>query len=1052
MKKIILGLFTLLTLLPQVTRGQHGSLCFENYTIRDGLSNNSINAVLQTRDGYLWMATKDGLDRFDGKAFRIFKHNPADSTSLPENYVMCLLEDRNGDFWIGTWGRGLCRFDPDRERFIHYDAPEDQDDFIQALFEDRQGTLWFGTTSGGLRSLDPVTKARRIFSKSLDHPHGFPADNITSIVQDSTGDLWLGTLDAGLIRIDLACGGYQRIPLPITAVQHVMFQSNSILWLSSDRGLYLYDLVRKQALFHPDIPVAWRGYLTTPIQQSLCDRQQRIWVGTYEYRGLMLFEPDRSGTSRFYHISQEDDNPHSLISDRIRCIYEDHRGNLWFGSEEGLNKLPKREPFTQYRFLPLRRNSLGGRVVSSILEGRDRRLWVGLGGGGFDCIDRVSGKIRHFKNDPLDANSLSENDVVTLYEDEEGRLWIGTSRGGLNCYDPSTGRFSRFTAEPHRPGSIASNWVQQIHKTRDGLFLVGTNAALQVFDRSSGIFSAFRPAVKPGSPAFPLTLQVNAVFEDREGELWIGTWLDGLWRYNPATLELRHYLPEPGLGHGISSTKVTTLCEDSHGAIWIGTHSGGLNCLDKRTGVFITYTTKDGLPNDVVFGIQEDQHGNLWISTLNGLARFDPRQKSFRIYDEADGIINNQFNWRASYQSSEGMIYFGGANGLIAFFPDSIRIDPSPPPVALTSLKIFNQEAVLPRPLRAMKEVMLPYRQNFFTIEFTALDIAPPRKHHFLYRLQGIDPEWTSPGIQTLAAYTDIRPGFYNFSVKACNADDIWSEPVSLAIRVLPPWWQAWWFKIGIALLAIGATFAVYRYRIRRLLQIYRIRFNIASDLHDEIGSNLSSISVESQMVLQNGNLQPELKEQLTTISQTARETVDAMRDIVWFINPRNDSGENVLFKLKETASRLLFGMNWSFADSTNLRLDLFNLEIRRHLFLIYKEALTNVVRHSGASDCHIAIEASANGMKLLIRDNGRGFDRGAVEAHTGLHSMDRRAEKIHAILDVESAPGSGTTVMVTVPYPKYASVWKNVVVKTGRLILSSKNIFQRRGSQRRKS
>ncbi|MBN2356167.1 SMP-30/gluconolactonase/LRE family protein [candidate division KSB1 bacterium] len=1017
MKKISLLSFPLLCLWLPVLLAQQTTLIFEDFTIRDGLSNNSINALVQTRDGYLWIATKDGLNRFDGRVFRVFKRDPSIPNSLPENYIMSLLESRSGVFWIGTWGGGLCRFDAENEHFTRITAPDSDDDYIQALHEDETGAIWFGTTTGGLHCIDPMTGTKLVFSRSRNHPAGFPAENITSIASDTMNILWLGTLDAGLLQFNPVTHDFRPITAVAQPVWHVLFDSDRGLWIGTEGGIHLYDPVSHALVRHPSIPAAQQDYFTTTIRQSLKDRHGRLWVGTYEYRGLLLFEPTRSRSMRFYHLRQEDDNPNSLISDRIRCIYEDRKGNLWFGTEEGLNKLPKRAPFTQYRYLPRRKTSLGGRVVSSILEGRGQILWVGLGGGGFDRIDLKNNTITHYKHDPNNPNSLSDNDVVTIYADRDEILWIGTSRGGLNRFDPTRGIFTRYLHHPDRPTTISSNWVQQILETRAGLFLVGTNNALQIFDRKNGKFSPYQPAIEEGSGPFPSNLQVNALYEDGDGELWIGTWLDGIWRYNPTSRTLMHYLPDIQDRNSLSASKVTVIYEDSRRMIWIGTHSGGLSRYDKVSDTFVTFTTRDGLPNDVVFGIQEDRRGKLWVSTLNGLVKFDPDGKTFRVYDEADGVVNNQFNWRAAFKNDDGVIYFGGANGLISFHPDSIRIDPDPPPVAFTSFKIFEKEAQLPQPLRATTRIVLPHSQNFFTIEYAALDIAPPHKHRYAYQLQGIDQRWVYPGIHTEALYTDIRPGSYTFRVKASNADGIWSDPISMVITVLPPWWQAWWLKILAAALLLIMIYALYSYRIHELKKIHRIRFNIAGDLHDEIGSNLSSIRVESQMLLQNDKLAVREREQLTAISQTAQETVDAMRDIVWFINPKNDDGENILFKMKETAARLLGGMNWSFSVSPGVRMEWFNLEVRRHIFLIYKEALTNVIRHAEADMCRIEIAAVAEGVAIAIHDDGKGFELSRAQNQGGLHNIARRAEKIGAVLTLTGAPGHGVTIDLSVPY-----------------------------------
>ncbi|MFH2031937.1 MAG: two-component regulator propeller domain-containing protein [Bacteroidota bacterium] len=1017
--KILLVLFSFM--LCGALTAQYRSFAFERLTIKEGLSNNSINSVLQTSDGYLWIATKDGLNRYDGHSFKVFKRNALDSTSLPENYVMSLLETRDGNFWIGTWGGGLCRYNPYYETFYRYDRTDIDDNYVQSVFEDSFGYIWYCTTKGGLNKLNPNTSEVIEFSKESNFY--FPSDNITSIIEDEEHNLWVGTLGDGLIKFNPSLGILEQFlnssldlnSISNNSVWHILLDSKDVLYLSTESGWDKFEYKKYVFTHQPKTPTKLQPFLRTSIRQTVKDRQGRYWLGTYNYRGLFLFENKKNGSVRTTHLRREDDNEHSIISDRIRCIYQDSRDNIWIGTEDGLSKLPASQPFMQYQYFPLRKNSLGGRVVSGIYEGKNNILWVGLGGGGFDGIDLNTDEVWHYKNNPNNKNSLSENDVVTIHEDKNGILWIGTSNGGLNRFDPKTKKFTRYLHDPSKSGSISSNWVQQILETSDGLFLVGTNEALEIFDREKEIFKLYSPIIKSGAELFPSITQINALYEDKENNLWIGTWLNGLFRYEPKEHSLHQYMPDTQDPNSISTTKITTIYEDGLGFIWIGTHSGGLNRFDKKSEKFVTYTTQNGLPNDVVFGIQEDSKGSLWVSTMNGLARFNPRSETYRVYDETDGIIHNQFNWRASFKNSSGILYFGGINGLIYFHPDSIKIDTVAPPIVLSSFKIFNKEAELGQSIYSTQEIILPYDQNFFSIEFIALDIAPKHKHSFAYMLEGIDPNWVYSEVQSSASYTDIRSGSYTFWAKASNADRVWSKPISISVVILPAWWNTWWFRLIAGTIIIGIGFGIYNYRISQLLQIHHIRYNIASDLHDEIGSNLSSISVESQMLLESAPLNTTEREQLMDISTTSKETVDAMRDIIWFINPQNTSGEDITFKMNETAVRLLAGIQWTFNVSQYVRFDQFNLEVRRNIFLIYKEVLTNVARHSNAARCDITIEGNSDIVTITIIDNGKGFSINNTKMNSGLYNIKHRAQKIQASLELNSEIGRGTRVRLEI-------------------------------------
>ena len=996
---------------------QLSSIKLERFTINDGLSNNSINSIVQTKDGYLWLATKDGLNRYDGQSFKVFKTNSLDIYSLPENYVMSLLESKDGILWIGTWGSDLCRYDPIFERFIKIN-PQSKSEFVQCIFEDNNGNIWYGTTTNGIKYFNPHTGGIKTYNSRSNPPFYIPFDNITGMINDKQNNLWVATLGGGIIKLNPNSGIFEQYlkndtkknSITDNIVWDIAEDNNSNLLLCTNSGLDLFNPITKQFQHQAYIPNEIKLTLKTAIRKTFINHSGELWIGTYDYHGLYLNEMNSKENKNFICLRNEPEDPYSLVCDRIRWIYEDRQKNLWIGTEDGLNKLPKIKPFTQFKYLPKHKNGLAGRVVSSIVEGKNNILWIGYGGNGFNKINLLTNSIEHFNQDKKNPNSLNVDDVTALYEDEQGILWVGTSYGGLNRFNPKTNNFKSYTHNTKNPYAINSNWIQQLLKTSSGQFLVGTNDGLQVMDRATEKFYNYKPVIKKGLPAFPKRISVNSLYEDSEKNIWIGTWLDGLFRYNPKTFELFHYMPNPS-SNSISGNKVTCITEDSNGNIWIGTYNSGMNKFDKSSGKFISYTTQDGLPNDVVFGILEDKNKFLWISTLKGLAKFDPIKEKFRIYDEADGIVHNQFNWHAYFKNSSGDLYFGGKNGFIKFNPDSIKIENQGPRVGLTSFRVFDKEATLPRSLPTTSKILLEYDQNFFSIDFNALDLMHVNKHNFAYMLVGIDPQWVHAGSRTTAFYTDIKYGTYNFLVKASNADDIWGEVTSIQIEILPPWWNTWWFRIIAVSLFIVVMVGVYRLRIKQLLKIEKIRFGIASDLHDEIGSNLSSISVDSQALLQCTKLCKTEYELSSDISKTAVETIDAIRDIIWFINPKNDPGDEMVFKMKQTAAKLLVNINWTFEATAGIKMDFFNLEERRNIFLLFKEALTNVVRHSGATNCTIRLTGAAKNFSLIIQDNGIGFDTMKVHQNNGLRNMKIRSEKIGGKLFIESSVINGTKI-----------------------------------------
>ncbi len=530
---------------------QLNSFQFDKITIDDGLSNNSINSILQTSDGYLWIATKDGLNRYDGKSFKVFKSVTNDNNSLPENYVMSLLESKNGNLWVGTWGGGICKFDPNFETFTRFDNRENKDDdYIQCLMEDDNNNIWFGTTDNGINCLSPNSKKIKVYNKT----NSLPSNNIIWITSDSSKNLWIGTFNEGVIKFN---------PQTKKSIQYTkentkgLIEDNSILsyyndskkylWIGTFTGITKLDF---NSLTFTKIPIILNENsqpTSAMISQIIKDHNNKFWFGTYDYKGLFINKFEDGNINFFTHIKKEVDNPNSLIADKIRWLYEDKQNNLWIGTEDGLNKLPATHPFMQFKYLPFRETSIGGRVVSSIIEGGSNILWVGYAGDGFDKINLTSSSIEHH-NEGIDLNKpnkykLSAYDVVTLFEDSENILWIGTSSGGLNRFDPISKTFKYYMVDSKNPKSIKSNWVQQIIETHDKKFLIGTNESLEVFNKEDESFSNYLPEIKSSSIKLPKIIAVNALFEDSKNNLWIGTWLDGLYQYDPKQREFFHYMP-----------------------------------------------------------------------------------------------------------------------------------------------------------------------------------------------------------------------------------------------------------------------------------------------------------------------------------------------------------------------------------------------------------------------------------------------------------------------------------------------------------------------------
>ena len=995
---------------------QHQSLAVTRYTIEEGLSDNLINCVLQTRDGFLWVATMNGLNRFDGTHFKIFQHDFSDSLSLSENYIMSLCEDSKGNLWVGTWGGGLCLFNREKEnfsRFRHIPSNPNSinDDYVGSIFEDHDGILWIGTTGGGLNRLDP---------HSIHFKHYFNC-NITSICEQKSGVLWLGTWDNGLkqnglLRFDTKTEMFTSfkhnpnnlLSISSDTVWSVTNEGDSILWLGTYRGVDRFNL-RTYTASHFEKNILDGSV----IRQVFVDKKNRMWAASFNYRGLFLFEKGNDSKQTSLRLLANNNDKTSLNSDCIRWLYEDYYGNLWIGTQNGLNKIAASKQFFQYTYLPTSYKHTVGNVGALFQDGKNN-LWVAYGGGGIDKIDRKTNTRIHFGQN---TKSLSDYDITSIYEDKSGTVWIGTRNGGLNKYNSKSNSFTSYLHNSNNVQSIRANWVHEMFETHDGKFLIQTETGTDVFDRGKNTFARLEESLNDSIDGS--TIWGNIAIEDKSGNLWFSQWLAGVLYYNVKTKKYTRFMPETNNPRSISSTKTTSMFEDSRKNIWICTYGGGVNKFDSATKTFARYTTRNGLPNDAVFKIEEDNNGFLWMSTMNGLARFNPSNETFRRFDVTDGLINNEFMWRSSFKNSKGEMFFGGEGGFISFFPDSIMDDTRPVKVALTSFKVFERELQLPQSLQTTKEIILKYNQNFFSIEYTALDFADPSHHKYMYILEGFDKQWNNAGDRKFASYTDVHPGTYRFIVKAANGDGLWNnEGLSLSIIVTPAFWMTWWFKLSIILTLIGVVILIYRYRLNNIFTLQRVRLKIAQDLHDEIGSNLSSITITSGLIQQKNNLDNSQKEALNDILITAQETADAMHDIVWFINPDHDNPHDAIVKMKEIAQTLLSNIHYSIEVDEAAFAKITNLETRRNLYFIYKESLNNIVRHAKATHVQIRIERKSNGILLSIADNGIGFDHNGTSNGNGIGNISKRAVEMGAELKIHSSPNKGSEISLLLKIP----------------------------------
>ncbi|HZW02804.1 MAG TPA: two-component regulator propeller domain-containing protein, partial [Anaerolineaceae bacterium] len=693
---------------------------------------------------------------------------------------------------------------------------------VTALLETTRGELWVGTASG-LNRFDPESGDFTRFLHDPEDPRTLSSNHITHLFEDRAGNLWVSTADGGINRFDWRDGIFHHLSPPDGSentvgsnnVTAVLEDSTGNLWIATRQGL------------------------------DRLDRQ--------------LFT--------FTHYHHDPADPTTITNNNVLSLYEDRSGVLWVGTTGGgVSKYsPFANKFTVFQHSPSNPNSLSNDQVYAIYEDREGIVWVGTRDGGLNRIDRRTGTVQAYRNDPSDRLTISSDDVRAILQDRNGTLWVGTAGGGLNRFNPETEIFTQYRHSPTYPHSISDDTITVLFQDSQGNVWVGTrDGGLNLFNRLSGTFTRFMH--DPVDAASLSNNHVQAIWEDNTGYIWVGT-AGGLNRMHPVSFRFKRYQYDPRNPNSLSSDNVASIYQDSNGVLWVGTVLGGLNRLDWETDTFRHFTEKSGLANDTVYGILEDAGGHLWLSTNKGLSRLDTQTGAFRNYDLQDGLQSNEFNPGANFRNEQGELFFGGVNGMNVFDPAQLAFNPNPPAVVITAYKEFNQ--TVQHHITGGPAIELPYSVRFISFEFVALDYNAPDKNQYAYKLEGFDTDWVRAGTRRYVNYTNLKGGDYVFRVRGSNNDGVWNEEgVSIPIRVIPPFWQTWWF---IGLVGVGLGVVVWG------------------------GYYLRVKSVESL----NRHLERQVRERTQEIERR-RQVAEGLRDIIAILNSNRPLEESLDFVISQ--------------------------------------------------------------------------------------------------------------------------------------------------------
>lgn len=817
---------------PLFAFSQNQSLKFEHFGTREGLSQINVNCIIQDSRGFMWIGSRNGLNRYDGYKFTTFRADPKDITTLSNNMISDLVEDRDGNIWVATQS-GLDMYQRNKGTFVRYthDAHNSNsiaNNIINRLAFDSDGKLWIATQNGGLDCLNIQTKLFQHHQHSETDPHSIGDNNVRTVFVDSQHNLWVGTSNSGLNLYNKASNTFSKFPCKDPATGQVS-GSNTIciiennkdqLWIGTQEdGLYLFDKNDKTFKRYKHDDNSANSLSSNTIYSMRKDVSGNLWIGT-ENGGLSILDIK---ADKFYNYHHDEVDNNSINGNSIYSICRDKLDNMWLGAFSGGINLFKKTTasFTLYRHNSSPK-SLSNDFVLALYEDREKNIWVGTDGGGINKFDPQDGTFTNYKQQ---KGGLAGNYVLVVNQDADNNMWIGTWGNGISVLDPKTQKFAYFTKDPNNPNSISGNNVYNLIHTRDKKTWISVfGNGLDCYDKATNTFKNYKLNVKD-----PHSLSSNYIYsllEDSKGNLWIGTSDAGLDLMDRKTGTFTHFQHDEKK-NSIGNNGVTDIFEDKQGNLWLSTLSG-LDLFNPETKHFTLFTKKDGLPSDIMYSVREDDYGKLWISTNSGLSMYDPISKKFRNYTTEDGVQGDEFKPHSALKTSDGRMYFGGINGFNAFYPDQILRPIAFSPLVVTSFDVFNKPLAIardandPSPLKQdisdTKDIRLSYKQSVISLGYASLDFGSADKKQYAYKLENFDQDWNYVGSRNTASYTNLPPGQYKFQVKYQNSAGLWS-PVkdTLQITVVPPFWMTWWFRVLALVFIAGVIVAIFKYRLRSI-------------------------------------------------------------------------------------------------------------------------------------------------------------------------------------------------------------------------------------------
>ena len=955
-KKILIGLIFFLGVVVWAETLHSQLLPFRTYSIEMGLSESVAHALVQDDRGYIWVGTGYGLNRFDGIQFKQFY----EEDGLAHNRVNALFADNEGTIWVGTES-GISVLHSDSLITPRSVVELNQYSIIH-IYQDHEENYWFGTDGNGVWRLGVDGQL-----VSIDELYGLAVERVRAIRQSEDGAIWIASRE-GLVKLDGDSVQYfvEEHGLPELRIRDLKIDEYNRIWIGSRDGLVLYEN-EEFIVFDEE-----HGLDDSRIQTISVENHEKIWLGTES--GISVFDGER-----FENYSREEGVPATIVY----ASMIDREGSIWFGTLGGGIAILVGDYFSSYNI----ENGLTNNVVTGFAEDDDNNIWIATYGGGILYYDGES-------LTPLgESDGLIDNKVYTFLYDSRGRMWVGT-RDGISIYENESFTTLESTRFPFRI-------VRKIHEDED-------NDEFWVATYNDGIIRLTDDGyVQHHTGNGFLHNTVMDIKQDRDGVFWFAT-------YGGVASFDGHQFETLTIADGLPSNGVIHIHIDENDTKWFSTFNG----IVKYDGETISrFPESEGTETISYFMIQ-DQTGKYYVGTNRGLYYMDPdvllstdvrteRMKAFRIFNHNQGLIANELNAGGSFLASDGTIWLGTVEGLSRFYPDRVRQNTTPPGIEFEEIMISGRE------LRADRSYQLEHDQNFVQISYSGLSFEAPDQVRYEFRMHGLDTGWQFTSERTIR-YPSLSPGEYEFQIRAYNAEGVMStKTASFAFKILSPFYLQWWFLLLVVLAIIGMVLFSMRYfRVSKQVDIERMRVQIASDLHDDVGSSLTELALQTDFLLA-GNVSDEIKQTLRQLGEHSRKIVSSLDDIVWSIDSRNDTAGDLTDRMQDYVNQIFVNgeveVHYHFEQ---LRMDeKLPVDVKENVYLIFKEAMNNVVKHSNATKVDINFSFSGSNYKLEIRDNGTKV-KSERRSGQGLRNIRMRAERIGSIVEIKS--NGGFTVQAT--------------------------------------